>query len=379
MAGMEIFAWGVCLTAFARQCYRRDFTIFTANRVLNYWMVGMVFAVGMGLLLNPAYRPFLLQFGFMRWVIVLWGLTFALQEVWDARFERTLITVWMVVVAVTGAYATFQCLTGKDFIRVEAVEYQSGGIFKAVGWFSASLTFAYNFGVSLFAQSRPGIERRSRVWGYVVGVLGGLGIIASISRGASLAAMVTVLIYLAFNWRIMVVPAAAIFYAISKGLTIYSAGFGGKIEGMEQMHVDHSAGVRLDLWQGYYHMFLDHPFFGVGLGQGDKFLPEYFARLGIDQEFTSHAHNNFLQFLGGTGLFGLATYCAVIFIFMRKAWRLRQVSPWGWSLLMAQIYMQLGGLTEANFIDGEVNHMLVFTWAIVLVLEARPKRGELIN
>ncbi|MGZ6480380.1 MAG: O-antigen ligase family protein, partial [Bdellovibrionales bacterium] len=108
------------------------------------------------------------------------------------------------------------------------------------------------------------------------------------------------------------------------------------------------------------------------------FLPEYFARLGIDQEFVSHAHNNLLQFLGGTGIFGFISYCAVIFIFLRKAWRIRKVTAWGWSLFLAQLYMQLGGLTEANFIDGEVNHMLIFTWAILLVVEAKVlKSGKL--
>jgi O-antigen ligase len=374
MAGMEIFAWTTCLTSFGYQIRKRNFKIFHANRAVNIWLLAFIVSVALSLAFVPLYRPFWFQFGFMRWTVVLWGLTFALQEVWDETFERRLLTLWIVLIGVTGAYAGLQCFTGRDFIRTDAVEVQADGIWKAVGWFSASLTFAYNFGVGLFAQAKPAFTRISKRWGAIVCLSGGLGLIASVSRGSWLASIVCVLVYLWFTRRVLVVPAAAFFYALSKLLIWYSAGFGGKIEGMEQMHVDHSSSVRLDLWQGYFAMWKDHPFFGVGVEQGDKFLPEYFARLGIDQEFVSHAHNNFLQFLGGTGTFGFVAYCGLIFIFLRKAWRLRNVTAWGWSLFLAQLYMQLGGLTEANFIDGEVNHMLIFTWAILLVVEARQRK-----
>lgn len=376
MAGMEFFAWATVLTAFSYQFIRREFSIFHANRALNLWFLGFTSAILVGLLVNPLYRPFMFQFGFMRWTVVLWGLVFALQEVWTEDFERRLLNLWMTLVAVTGAYAGVQCFTGFDLLRKDAVLFQGGGIYKATGWFSESLTFGYNFGISAFAQAKPAWDKRSRSWAGLVLFCAGIGLVSAVSRGAWLAAMCCILMYLAFNKKILVVPVAAGFWALTKILIWYSAGFGGKIEGIEHLKVDHSSGVRLDLWQAYIAMWKDHPIFGVGLAQGDKFLPEYFARLGIDQEFVSHAHNNFLQMLGGTGLTGFVCYSAIIFIFLRKAWRLRKVTAWGWSLFLAQLYMQLGGLTEANFIDGEVNHMLVFTWAILLVLESKYRRKE---
>jgi O-antigen ligase len=376
MAGMEIFAWAVCLCSFAYQFKVRHFAIFKANKITNLWLLFFIITVALSLAFVPLERPFWFQFGFMRWTVVLWGLTFALQEVWSEQFERRLVTLWMTIVAVTGLYAALECLTGIDIVRKEAVEYQADGIWKATGWFSASLTFAYNYGVGLFAHLKPAYNKINRKFAIAVGVCGGLGLIAAVSRGSWLACIVCVLVYLFFTRKILVIPAAAAFYALSKLLIFYSAGFGGKIEGMENMKVDHSESVRLDLWQGYWAMFKDHPLFGVGVEQGDKFLPHYFAKLGIDQEFVSHAHNNFMQFLGGCGIFGFIAYTGVIFIFLRKAWRLRNVTAWGWSLFLAQLYMQLGGLTEANFIDGEVNHMLIFTWAILLVVESQYRLSQ---
>jgi O-antigen ligase len=375
MAGMEIVSWTLFAVVVAFQFQRRDFTIFKANRTLNLWILGMTLAVAMSLLVNPLYRTFVFQIGFMRWSLLLWALVFALQEIWNAQFEQLLITLWMFIVAITGAYAGLQCFFGLDLIRDDAVLSQGGGIFKATGWFSESLTFAYNFGVSLFTVSRPAFTRYKRLALPMV-VFGGLGIISCISRGAWLASIITVLLYLAFERRRLVLPAMVFFYALTRLLIWYSVGFGGKIEGMENAHVDHSSSMRLHIWRGYWEMWKDHPWFGVGISQGDKLLPEYYARLGIVEEFVSHAHNNFLQFLGGAGVFGFITYCGLNFIFLHKAWRLRKVTAWGWSIFLAQIFMQLGGLTQMNFINGPVTHLLVFIWAILLVVEARHQQGQ---
>ena len=59
--------------------------------------------------------PVVLYTGERRWV--LWGLTFALQEVWTEQFERRLVILWMTIVAVTGLYAALECLTGIDIVK----------------------------------------------------------------------------------------------------------------------------------------------------------------------------------------------------------------------------------------------------------------------
>lgn len=63
---------------------------------------------------------------------------------------------------------------------------------------------------------------------------------------------------------------------------------------------------RLNLWQASLNMFMDHPFFGVGL---DNFLYEYRGRYILDAAWQepnlNHPHNIFFDFATRLGLFGL--------------------------------------------------------------------------
>lgn len=373
IAGMELFAWVLFLSALYLRLRKesvnpwrpQDQRLWLALSIFTLW-------VGVSTLVNPLVKGFWFQFGFMRWVLVLFGLVTTLEYVWEERFERKLIRLWMVLLAVTGAYGAFQCLTGIDFIRASrhVVVEQGNGIYKAVGFLSFSLTFAYCIGISTLAIFRPALSQSGK-WGTLVLALGIAGILSSMSRGAWLAGLVCVLLYVVVQQRRYLIPTLAATAAVIGGLFLLGGPFATKITQMAQLHLDNSSAIRLDVWRGYWHMFLDHPLFGIGIFSGDKYLPEYYAKLGIVQEFVSHAHNNELQFLAGTGLLGFLLYVSVSFIFLSKAWKLRDVTSWGWSLFLAQLFLHLGGLTEANFIDGEVNHSLVFVWALTWMLERR--------
>ncbi len=373
IAGMEIFAWATTAMAFGYAFYKRDFSIFKRNRGTALWLLAMVVATFVSLIATPLEKPFWFQFGFMRWTIVLWGLALALQMVWDENFERRFKYLWMFLMAITGAYAAVQCLTGIDLIREGVVYPQGGGLFKAVGWFSFSMTFAYIMGMSTFAISGPALQGRYRMLGILALTMGAAGILAAMSRGAWLASLACVYVYLGFNYRRWIVPVTAFVALLISGLVMFNPVFHQKIMDMVHMNIDHSSSVRIDIWRGYWQLFLDQPLFGVGMFEGDKLLPEVYQRLGIQQEFVSHAHNNFLQWLAGSGIFGFVTYTGIVCIYLRKAWRLRLVTSWGWSLLLAQLFLHFGGMTEANFIDGEVNHFLVFIWALTLSLEHKTK------
>jgi len=346
------------------------------GRVMTYgrWWIPYLVLVGacaMSLFLNPGVKPFWVQFGFVRFGLVLWALATVLDALWSPEFERRLGWVWLFAMSVAGAFAVFQSLTGIDLIRPQsgAVEYV-GGVWRGCGFFSLSLTFAYSIGISLFGASYFG--RNPLSWAALA--LGALGLLASMSRGAWLAFVLCVFVYVVMERRKWLVPVLAGFTAAIVGLFFFAEGFRRKIDGLIHFKIDHSSEMRWHLWQGYWAMFRDHPFWGVGMFQGDRFLPAYYERLGIVEPFKSHAHNNFLQFLAGTGVVGFSAYVALVSYFLLKAWRLRGRSAWAWPLLLAQLFLHIGGLTEANFVDGEVNHMLMWTWALVLVMDKRHER-----
>ena len=81
--------------------------------------------------------------------------------------------------------------------------------------------------------------------------------------------------------------------------------------------------IRVKLWQGAWHMALDHPWLGVG---PDNFLYAYRSRYVLPsawQELSlSHPHNILLDFWTRLGLIGLFAGAWALIAGMRRAWRL---------------------------------------------------------
>ena len=102
-------------------------------------------------------------------------------------------------------------------------------------------------------------------------------------------------------------------------------------------------------------------------------------KLGFTDVFVGHAHNNVLQLMAGTGIFGTLLFLSFSLYFLILALQIYRRFPventfargLGLGIFAAQIHFQIGGMTECNFIDGEVNHMLVFLWATLLTLKSK--------
>ena len=368
MAAMETFVFLILAIVLGRAIYLKQ-NIFSREDIPLVLILSCLFLSSLlSLLLTPVERPILQQLGFLRWMVMLFALRQILREVWSQAFDQRLRQVWIFLTLITGLYAVAQCLTGIDLIRPDqgVVFPQAGGIYKAVGFFSFSLTFAYTMGLSMFSISLPALQTKPKVWAWLAIVFGALGVVASMSRGAWVAAVICTFFYLCFKKRRWILPFAGILLVGLFILNLVSHGFYDRIAQLASMHLDNSSSVRLDIWRGYFAMFKDYPLFGSGLFDGDKLLPAYYERLGIVQPFVSHAHNNFLQWLAGTGIAGFTFYTLLVGYFLKLTWAIRDKSPWGWSLLLAQVFFHLGGMTECNFFDGEVNHFVIFIWAMVL-------------
>ncbi len=133
---------------------------------------------------------------------------------------------------------------------------------------------------------------------------------------------------------------------------------------------------RLALWKANWEIIKDHPFFGVGWGKNNTLILDYYSKLGITQfHNTTHAHNQFIHFWAGTGIFGLIIYLFLfIYIFallkkmMTKTEGLLKYFLVG--LFAVQIEFLISGLTECNFERGRVRYILLLSWAIVLYLHS---------
>jgi len=115
-------------------------------------------------------------------------------------------------------------------------------------------------------------------------------------------------------------------------------------------------GERIWLWMANWKMFLDHPFFGIGYGIYKWRLREYFDLMGAPAEqFESHAHNQYLHFLAGTGLLGLLCFLIFIGFNLWTTWKLIVITKtsslkgMALGLLGSQICFLVAALTESNF------------------------------
>lgn len=87
-----------------------------------------------------------------------------------------------------------------------------------------------------------------------------------------------------------------------------------------------SGKIRLFVWQGALDAFRHYPIFGTGV---ETFAFAYYQYKPVGHNLTSEwnylynkAHNEYLNFLATTGIIGLASYLAVIGLFLWAVWKL---------------------------------------------------------
>ncbi len=133
---------------------------------------------------------------------------------------------------------------------------------------------------------------------------------------------------------------------------------------------------RVWLWKANWQMFLDHPFVGIGYGIYKWRLREYFDLIGAPaDQFESHAHNQYLHFLAGTGLLGLLCFIIFVGLNLWRAYKLvvltktSSLKGMTLGLLGSQICFLVAALTESNFERAKVRWTyLVFAALVIAAL-----------
>lgn len=343
------------------------------------WLVGFAAIATIGVVVSGSgLSSALAQIGFLRWMLLLYSFAFAWSHSKWLDDPQKLLWVWFGIAALAGIYTTFQFATGINLVRPhhQLRPAESYG-FRPTGFFSLTLTMSYVVGISLsFLLPQLSLKkldwRKILLWFFIL-----CGLLTSLTRGAWLAFTVAIVVY-AFQkqgWR-------AFFTLIPLGmlltlLVMFEPDINSRSRALLDFSSNASSGMRVDLWRAYWAIFLDNPVLGVGLFNPDDMLLETYRRLGIQQDFVSHAHNNYLQVLAGTGSLGFIAFVGFNAYFLKLSWQLErhfralrpQLARLAQGALLAQVFWQIGGLTECNFFDGEVNHSIVFIWALLLAMK----------
>ncbi|KHD89994.1 MAG: hypothetical protein OM95_00245 [Bdellovibrio sp. ArHS] len=146
---------------------------------------------------------------------------------------------------------------------------------------------------------------------------------------------------------------------------------------------DESAtGVRLILWRTNWEIFLDHPLFGVGFYENIRLLPEYYAKLGFSGlHYYAHAHNQYLELLSGSGLFGLFGYLTIFGLALRFYYRHYRKNEqfinrkMAFAMMLVLLTFLFESLTESPFNLREPRNLLILLGGCTYAWLSRPAKS----
>jgi O-antigen ligase len=145
---------------------------------------------------------------------------------------------------------------------------------------------------------------------------------------------------------------------------------------------------RFELWKANIDFFTHRPITGIGWLKTQEMSEFYFKS--IDPEhyrnhFWGHAHSNFFEMLGGTGLIGLFVFLGWSIFTLRFAHRLTTrfelsgeyfYSDFARGIFIALILLHFNGLTNVTFWEGKVMHQQMLAVGMLLILSRKKSHSS---
>lgn len=373
-SGMDIFVTLTVLTLLVQAIRKKGpegWKLFSKMNLEAFW-VFWVAVIALGFVLNGHFDgPLWKRLGEMRWILILYLMVSVYQYV------RLDLAKMLKVVLGVGAFVSVLSLV------VSAVkgEDRVGGILNnpMTTAHSYSLVFLTLSGVFLYRWKEMWADNRKEFYAWL-GALAIMGItlVLTMTRGVWIALFVGVLVIaLALSWRLAVAVLGMAAVLVGSLFMLWPK-FHDRIMFAFNYQNNYDS-ERIILWKTNWMIFKDHPWFGAGYGENYNLLGKYYAMQGLPaDQFTGHAHNQFLHMLAGTGVLGLACYLFIYFYFVVQAWKIFRSGSSSAAekalsigIFGALIGFAFGGLTESNFEHAKVRMVLVFMWALLLFVRGR--------
>jgi O-antigen ligase len=367
--------------------------------VLLIWLLWQIAAREVSIRWNPLFAPMLVFFGFVSveivshrsaysydtltelWLCIAYGILafiavqlFCAENGWILRFGKTM--------AVFGSiYAVFAILQGftSDGKIYWLIKPRVGSVYGSyvnhnhyAGLMELLLPFAL---VLSFSGSIRGAKR------FLLGFAAML-MVASVflcqSRGGMFAVLVEV-VFLAIFWMRQFSPrkSAAVFVAFCLVTAFFLAWIAPQQVGSRMTDVHDPA--RWLIHRDSVRMFTAHPFLGSGFGTFATAFPHY--RVFYDGFLINHAHDDYLELLLETGLFGFGVGMWFIVVLYREGLRnLRPARLSSAALVSSAALAGCTGLLAHSFTDFNLhipaNATLFFVLCVVATVPSGRNRSR---
>lgn len=335
-----------------------------------------VVALGFGLNWNPE-SDWIRRLVEFKWIFVLYALvaSFRYLDPTDKVIKPAAI-----IFSISCLYSIIVFYVGKDPIQPYP-ELTGTSDSRAGGPFSNPMTFAHVYGPVLIifgglVLSYIRWKEPLRWWTLVAFLLGSWAILLSGTRGVWLSVFIGFLV-IAFLFSIRFGIIALLGGILLMGAMYFTI---PSLRDRVDSTFNSSRGYdqeRIYIWKAHFEIFKKKPILGVGYGETKKMLSDVYPQIGAPETtLVSHAHNQYLYFLAGTGVVGLFVYLGFLFGFLflnleiLKRVSSRSIFHQGLALgaMGAQVSFILGGLTECNFEHSKVKYMMTVVWALVVWL-----------
>ena len=224
-------------------------------------------------------------------------------------------------------------------------------------------TLLMQFPIQLFIASLSSMPRWSRILAGCTGVLSILCLILSQTRGAWLAFLAVLVIFILIN-KDYRKTAFKIFTVIMIGFMLVSLKFPNLTDRFESISNMNSGTIkeRLLMWESATNIFKDYSIHGIGQRMFTKMyntqyiLPDAKERPSADGKGHDHPHNNFMKFLCEGGLLGAISFLILHGYFCQRLYKLykKEQSSMRFSAGLTALLIFLGihfeGLTETNIV-----------------------------
>jgi O-antigen ligase len=284
------------------------------------------------------------------------------------------LALWVVMAGgVAGAYGILQHFTGVDWYRAllgQATRAQpriaGAAGFAVVGFFRNYLTYAH---AMIFPLAWAGaFAAAGSIMAAVAAVLLVFAVIFSTARGVWLAGIAGGVLLASLSGRrgVLLLGVVAVVAVVAVG---WSAGLREQAAPIFTANPESTA--RLAIWRANLDIVHDHPLLGLGFGRyKGPAIPYYDRHPEADRR--SHAHSNVLQMAAEAGLIGLAAFCLVFAVILRRGFAAIGTArgPDEWATTVGActgiVTFLLAGLTQYNFGDGEVVIGMWLTTAVLM-------------
>jgi O-antigen ligase len=163
---------------------------------------------------------------------------------------------------------------------------------------------------------------------------------------------------------------------------ILALGIGSQTSAMKE-RIRNSMGIqdRFRLWEANLDYFKHRPVTGIGWLKTQEMSEFYFKEKHPEnyrEYFWGHAHNNFFEMLGGTGILGTIAFLLWSIFTIRFALRTRRMaeeagqhslSDLASGITVALLLLHFNGLTNVTFWEGKVMHQQMFSIGLLFMVQ----------